>query len=88
MTPGPWSDKWDITQSGIGIVAIDDHLDEVFDPPLRAIRVGTTAGDIDISCRDGSRGVVPSLQIGETFMAQITMVHSDGTTAAGITGLK
>lgn len=58
-----------------------------YDPPLYALRVGTTAGDIAVVYRDGTTDTIPNVQVGETIpCGPIKKVMSTSTTAVGITG--
>lgn len=58
-----------------------------YDPPLYALRVGTTAGDIAVVYRDGTTDTIPSVQVGEIVpCGPIKKVMSTGTAAVGITG--
>lgn len=57
----------------------------VYDPPLVGLRVGTTAGNINV--RSGGRDVViVGAQVGETISGEFNMVYSTSTTAVGING--
>lgn len=53
---------------------------------VRALRVGTLAGDISVVNGDGTTVVIPGVQVGETVLTgKISRVKA-ATTATGITG--
>jgi hypothetical protein len=57
----------------------------VFDPPLKAFRVGT-AGDVAVTTLKGNDRVIPKVLAGETISLQVTKIKSTGTTASDIGG--
>lgn len=69
------------------VVAITPSDSTVFDPPLVALRVGTTTGDIKVRS-NGTDVVIVAVQVGETIKAPISKVYSTGTTAVGINGFQ
>ncbi len=44
----------------------------------------TTAGDVSVTFRDGTHGILPQCQVGVQYGAMITQVFATGTTATGI----
>jgi len=68
------------------IVAITPHADTDV-TGVRALRVGTTAGDISVVNGDGTTVVIPGVQVGELLLVgKISRVLASGTTATGING--
>jgi len=68
------------------LVAVTKSDATVYDPCLRAFRVGTTAGDVAVVDAAGNTVTIPGVQVGETVVAHVQKILSTGTTAAGITG--
>lgn len=67
------------------LVAITPSNATVYDPPLVGLRVGTTAGDINV--RSGGQDVVlVGVQVGETVWGKFNKVYSTSTAAVGING--
>ena len=50
-----------------------------------AFRVGTTAGDVEVTDEDGETTIIPNVQIGEMIPGKFTHILDANTTAAGIT---
>lgn len=68
-------------------VDAEKHASNPLSAPIRAFRVGTTAGNV--VCRfadDSGDRTIPNVQIGELIQGVITHVRTTGTTAVGITG--
>lgn len=51
----------------------------------RALRVGSTAGNLEVITVAGDTVIIPNVQIGETIVGLFKKVKSAGTTATGIT---
>lgn len=51
----------------------------------KAFRVGTTAGNVQVTTVGGETLVVPGVQIGETIRLQCKQIWSTNTAATGIT---
>jgi hypothetical protein len=71
--------------SNLYVKAITPSDATTYDPPLRGLRVGTTAGDITVISNDVSV-LIPAVQISESLGMNITKVMATGTDATGITG--
>jgi hypothetical protein len=67
------------------VIAVTPSDATVYDPPLIALRVGTTAGDVSV-VSNGATVVIPAMQAGESLAMEVTKVLATGTTATGITG--
>jgi len=72
---GPGRHCWAVTPSDT------DELTRL----ARAIRVGTTAGNLEVVSLDGVTTVIPNVQIGETIVGLFKQVKAANTTAVGIT---
>jgi hypothetical protein len=72
---GPGRHCWSVTPSDA------DELVRV----ARALRVGSTAGNLAVVSLDGVTTVIPNVQVGETIIGLFKQVKSTSTTATGIT---
>lgn len=67
------------------LVAVTPSNTTVYNPPLVGIRVGTTAGNINV--RSGDEDVIIfGVQTGETVWGKFNKVYSTSTAAVGING--
>ena len=72
---GPGRHCWSVTPSDT------DELVRL----ARALRVGGTAGNLEIVSVDGVTTVIPNVLVGETIIGLFKQVKADNTTATGIT---
>lgn len=70
--------------SGVIEITPDDGTD--LEVMSRAIMV-STLGDVAVVMKDGTTGVLPSLQPGVPYPVRVSRVLAAGTTATGIVGL-
>ena len=69
------------------VISVTASNATVYNPPLVGIRVGTTAGNINVRS-GGADVVITGVQVGETIYGSFNKVYSTSTTAVGITGLQ
>lgn len=72
----------------LGPILIDVSAeDQTFNPPIRAISIGT-AGDLKVDTPSSTGVVIPAnaLAIGVQHSVEITKVYNSGTTATEIVG--
>ena len=49
-----------------------------------AFRVGTTAGNVKVTTKNGTTLIIPGVQVGELIRLRVTRFWTSSTTAAGI----
>ncbi len=72
----PAADAWLVDSS------LSDSVDQVY--ICKAFRVGTTAGPVKVTTKNGTTIVIPNVQVGETICLRVTRFWLTGTTATGI----
>lgn len=57
----------------------------VYDPVIKAFRVGSTAGDVAVVDFEDNTVTIPNVQVGERIDGLYKQILATGTTATGIT---
>ena len=75
------------TTPAVGLVDVGGGADgTMYDPPLRALRIGTAGTTLKVTDLQDNDVTIPDVKAGEVIHAYIKQVFATGTNATGMTG--